>query len=147
MLKKLLVTLALLVGLSAPVLAADTSLPSSGAPVFLWDGTGYNLERTPIVYKTLNAVTVTSQTTVWTPASGKRFLWMGFCLAQGTATGAITVKDGATTVFIIPQNTLGLSQCFDFPGNGIFSAAANNVLSFTGASTETVTGTVFGTEE
>ncbi len=32
-------------------------------------------------------------------------------------------------------------------GNGILSGAANNVLTATGASTETITGVVFGTEE
>jgi hypothetical protein len=74
---------------------------------------------------------------------------MGFILTQGVATGAVTLKDntGGSTIFIIPPNTIGVYLASPAFGNGILSAAANNVLTATGASTETLTGVVFGTEE
>lgn len=102
----------------------------------------------PTVFKNLNAVTITSETTIWTPAAGKKFRLMGFVLTQGTATGNVTLKDNTagTTILIIPATTLGqpLSMAL---GNGILSAAANNVLTATGVSTETISGFVYGTEE
>lgn len=110
------------------------------------DGSGV---RTPIVFKNLSAVVITSETTIWTPAAGKKFRLMGFVLTQGVVTGAITLKDNTagTTILVIPQHTLGDVQQSPPMGNGILSAAAGNVLTATGASTETITGYVFGTEE
>lgn len=136
---------------AAPAFAAGDALPSNAAPSVLYDGgaNGYFVARTPVVYKSLSAVVITSETTIWTPAAGKKFRLMGFCLSQGVATGAVTLKDNTagTTIFTIPQNTVGVQNCFSLPGNGIVSATANNVLTATGVSTETLTGTVYGTEE
>lgn len=115
----------------------------------LYNGSTWDRARTPIVFKNLSAVVVTSETTVWTPAAGKKFRLMGFILAQGVATGAVTLKDNTagTTIFTIPANTVGVAFISPSMGNGILSAAANNVLTATGASTETLTGVIFGTEE
>lgn len=134
---------------AAPAFAAD-ALPSGAVPSLLWDGaTGYFVARTPAVYKTLSAVVITSETTIWTPAAGKKFRLMGICVTQGVATGAVTLKDNTagTTILIVPQNTIGVYECIQLPGNGILSATAANVLTATGASTETLTGFVYGTEE
>lgn len=116
---------------------------------FKFNGSTWDRERTPNVFKTLSAVVITSETTIWTPAGGKKFRLMGFCLAQGVATGAVTLKDNTagSTILIIPPNTIGVYMISPPMGNGILSAAANNVLTATGASTETLTGFVFGTEE
>ena len=97
----------------------------------------------------LSAVVITSETTIWTPTSGKKFRLMGYAITQGVVTGAITLKDGigGTTILIIPQQTIGVVQISPDMGNGIISVADNNVLTATGASTETITGFVFGTEE
>lgn len=105
-------------------------------------------QRTPKVFKPLSAVVITNETTIWTPTSGKKFRLMGGYLAQGVATGAITLRDNTsgTTILIVPQNTVGVGVAFDL-GNGILSAAANNLLTAQGASTETITGYVYGTEE
>lgn len=119
-----------------------------GAVVYFTGG-GCDSARSPIVYKSLSAVVVTTETTIWTPAAGKKFRLMGFCLAQGVATGAITLKDNTagTTIFTVPQNTVGVAVCSPDLKNGILSATANNVLTATGVSTETITGTIWGTEE
>lgn len=124
------------------------SLPILGYN-YLWQGTGWDRQRTPFVFKSLNAVLITAESTIWTPAAGKKFRLMGYCLAQGVVTGAILLKDNTagTTIMIIPQQTIGVAFCSNPMGNGILSATINNVLTATGAATETITGYVFGTEE
>lgn len=130
----------------APAAAANGPM---AAAAMLFNGSTFDRPRTPLVFKTLSAVVITSETTIWTPASGKKFRLMGFMLAQGVATGAVTLKDNTagTTIFIIPAHTVGVIIPCPNLGNGILSAAANNVLTATGVSTETLTGVVFGTEE
>jgi hypothetical protein len=114
-----------------------------------YTGAAFDALRLAKIFKTLSAVTITSETTVWTPAGGKRFRLMGYVLTQTTATGNITVRDNTAgaTILIIPANTLGAAFAAPPMGNGILSAAANNVLTFQGASTEAVSGYLFGTEE
>src|SRR6266851_3666394 len=73
------------------------------------DGVVWEGARTPIVYKTVNAVVITAAATLWTPAAGKRFRLMGFLLAQGVVTGAVTLADGGSTIFIIPPHTVGVA--------------------------------------
>lgn len=103
---------------------------------------------TPDTFKNVSAVVITTEQTVWTPASGKKFRLQGYCLAQGVVTGAITLKDNTagTTILVIPPNTAGVAVHVPL-GNGILSAAANNVLTAIGASTETITGFFYGSEE
>lgn len=105
--------------------------------------------KTPIIFKPLNALVINPEVPIWTPAAGKRFRLMGFIFAQGVVTGAILLKDGVagTTIFTIPQHTVGVLFASPPLGNGILSVAANNVLTATGVATETLTGTAFGTEE
>lgn len=118
------------------------------AAVALYNGATFDAQRTPKVFTTLSAVAVGSEATIWTPTSGKKFRLMGFVLDQGTATGAITFRDNTagTTIFILGANTVGIPITVNL-GNGILSAAANNVLTAQGVATETLTGTLFGTEE
>lgn len=115
----------------------------------LFNGSGFDRQRTPAVFKSLSAALVTAETTIWTPAAGKKFRLMGYAIAQGTVTGAVTLRDNTAgpTILVIPQNTVGVASIAPPLGNGILSAAANNVLTAQGASTETITGFVFGTEE
>ena len=115
----------------------------------LYNGATWDRSRTPAVLKPLSAVLITAETTIWTPTAGKKFRLMGYVITQGIVTGAITLKDNTagTTILIIPPNTIGIAQISPNIGNGILSAAANNVLTATGVATETITGYVFGTEE
>jgi len=130
----------------APAAAANGPMAMTA---MLFNGATFDRPRTPLVFKTLSAVVITSETTIWTPATGKKFRLMGLWITQGVVTGAVTLKDNTagTTIFIIPQNTIAVAMAPIYLGNGILSAAANNVLTATGASTETITGVVFGTEE
>ena len=111
--------------------------------------TGWERLRTPVTFKSFSGTVITSETTIWTPAAGKKFRLMGFLITQGVATGAVTLKDNTagTTILVIPQHTIGVALASPKMGNGILSAAANNVLTATGVSTETISGYVFGTEE
>ena len=126
-------------------LSAQAILNRSFDPVTKSLGSAGN----PTVFKPLSAVVVTAETTVWTPATGKKFRLMGYAITQGVVTGAVTLKDGTagTTILIIPPNTIGVVQLSPNLGAGILSATVNKVLTATGASTETVTGYLFGTEE
>ncbi|HLZ24571.1 MAG TPA: hypothetical protein VKQ30_20845 [Ktedonobacterales bacterium] len=97
----------------------------------------------------INAVTITSETAVWTPAAGKKFRLRGVVLSSHTAAGPIIVRDGTggTIIAVIPNNAVDSAFEIVFRGTGILSAAANNALTFTGASTEVINGFVYGDEE
>lgn len=105
-------------------------------------------ERIADTFKNVSATIATEQT-IWTPTSGKKFRLMGFVLTQGVLANAITLKDNTagTTILTIPANTLGTALVSPPMGNGILSAAANNVLTATGGTGQTISGYVFGTEE
>ena len=107
------------------------------------------LQRAPTTFKTFSGTVITSETTIWTPAAGKKFRLMGYVITQTATTGDITVRDNTagTTILVIPAHTLGVVQVSPNLGNGKLSAATNNVLTMQGASGETISGYVFGTEE
>jgi len=131
----------------------DTVSPALALTVFaelgIFNGATFERVRTPSVFKPLSAVVITAETTIWTPAAGKKFRLMGFQLTQGVVTGAVTLRDNTagSTIYIIPPHTIAVSIPTVNLGNGILSAAANNVLTAQGASTETLTGTIWGMEE
>lgn len=110
---------------------------------------GVQSERTPTKFIALNDVVISPEVTIWTPAAGKRFRLMGAFLSHGVATGNVVLKDntGGTTILFLPRNTLGVAVATPPMGNGILSAAANNVLTATGVATQTLSGYIFGTEE
>jgi len=117
-------------------------------PMLYVGATTFDRERTPNVFKPLSAVTINTETTIWTPAAGKKFRLMGFFLV-GSAAGNITLKDntGGTTKLVIPTPAGGAGIPAPPMGNGILSAAANNVLTATGSVNMTLSGFVYGTEE
>lgn len=105
--------------------------------------------RTPGKFISLNGVSIATETTVWTPAAGKRFRLMGYNLSS-TGAQNIVLKDNTagTTILVIPGITIGqLMVSPDSMGNGILSAAANNVLTANAGGTNAVSGYFFGTEE
>ena len=128
-----------------------TGNPSTGASAFY--------HRTPGKFKSAVA-TASGNTAVWTPTTGKKFRLMRFMLvltdeaAQGVA-GDITVKfqDATTDIGIslpvyVPAAAIGspigeawTSGWIDL-GNGILSAAANNVLNINLSAA--LTGGTFG---
>lgn len=111
-----------------------------------FNGSAFDRDRTASVFKPQSAVSVASETTVWTPASGKRFRLMAGIVTCSVA-GNLTFKDNtAGTVIAIIPVLAGAPVSFDFK-NGILSAAANNVLTCTGPASSTLSGVVYGTEE
>lgn len=106
------------------------------------------LGPTPTIFKAFSGTVITSETTIWTPTSGKKFQLQGYVITQGVVTGDVTLKDNTagTTILVIPAHTIGIAQLSPNLGQGITSAAANNVLTAKGASTETISGYVFGNE-
>jgi len=121
----------------------------SGAIDTIFNGQNLTRARSPNKFINLNGVVITSETTIWTPAAGRKFRLMGYVLTGGVAAGNIILKDGTggSTILIVPNGAAGATIVSPPMGNGILSAAANNVLTATGASTETLSGYLFGTEE
>jgi hypothetical protein len=114
-----------------------------------FNGTTWDRIRTPNVFKVVALGAGTTETTIWTPASGQKFRLMGLILSCGAAS-TLTFKDNTagTTIFaargaadapiVIPASALG---------NGILSGAADRVLTVTRGTSATLDGVVFGTEE
>ena len=113
--------------------------------------TGQTIDRarSPGKFIALNGTSVASEATIWTPASGRKFRLMGFCLTSGTVGGNVVLKDNTagTTIMVLPFGAAASTLTSPVMGNGILSAAINNVLTATGAATQTLSGFIFGTEE
>lgn len=115
----------------------------------VYNGLTWDRMRKPNVFKPLSAVSVAAETAIWTPAAGKKFRLMGFCLTSGTVGGNVTLKDATagTTILVIPFGAAASNIDSPEMGNGILSALANNALTATGTATQTLSGYVYGTEE
>lgn len=115
----------------------------------LYDAFNNNWERVRVgnVFKTVALGSGTTETTIWTPTSGKKFNLMGMVLTCGAAS-TLTFKDNTagSTIFITRG---GADQPIVIPqmSNGLISAAANNVLTVTRGTACTLDGVVWGTEE
>lgn len=96
-------------------------------------------------YKTLTAVSITAEATVWTPATDHKFVLRGFDIVC-SATGNVTLKDNTAgaTIFVIPV-TANVPVPLDL-GPGIMAALKNNLLTATHSTASTITGTLWGTE-
>lgn len=103
--------------------------------------------RTPAKFTTFSLGIATAETTIWTPAAGKKFRLMGGIITATVAT-VLTFKDNTagTTIFVLSMNA-GVPFDISGMGNGILSAAANNVLTVTRSVASALDGTLFGTEE
>ncbi len=114
----------------------------------IFNGATWDRWRTPNIWIPLNAVSINGEVTIWTPAAGKKFRLMGYNLVSGTVAGNVVIKDNTagTTKLILPFSAAG-QDLYDSFGNGILSAAANNVLTATGIATQTLSGYLYGTEE
>lgn len=123
-------------------------LDSAGNYPLLYNGQVVQRARAPGKFISVNALSIATETTVWTPASGRRFRLMGY---QLSSTGAqnIVLKDNTagTTILVIPGITIGQLNFSPAMGNGILSVAANNVLTANAGGTNAISGFFFGTEE
>jgi hypothetical protein len=122
---------------------------SKSLPIALygWTGASWDKVRVANVFKNIAAVAITAGTpaTIWTPASGKKFRFMGFLLST-TVAGNFLFKDNTTEFLRAPA----IAGDFKPPppmGNGYLSSAADNPLKLDVTVNGTVNGFVFGCEE
>lgn len=90
----------------------------------------------------------TTETTVWTPASGKKFRLMGLVLTASAQT-VLTFKDNTAGTTILTLELPANAPYTITPavlGNGVLSAAANNVLTVTRGTLAALNGVVVGQE-
>lgn len=144
---------------TAPPAAAPTwsiygvaVLDQSGALPTQFNGQSILRTRSPSKFIPLNGVAINAETTIWTPTTGKKFRLMGYNLTSLGAAGNVVLKDntaGASLPIVLPFGAVGANLNSSYPGmgNGIVSAAANNVLTATGAASQTLSGYLIGTEE
>lgn len=115
-----------------------------------FNGATWDRPRTPAIFKPIapTAVVAGVGLTVWTPAAGKKFRLMGWVLSVTVASEVIFGDNAVGTIIartgIQPANDAKAAPAI---GNGILSAAANNVLKIDVTAGATVQGTVYGTEE
>lgn len=106
----------------------------------------FERRRAPGTFKPVTLGAATAETTIWTPAAGKKFRLMGFVLTTGAQT-VLTFKDNTagTTIAVVE---LAANSPFRLDlGNGILSTAANNVLTVTRGTSAALNGTIIGGEE
>lgn len=123
---------------------AGTFVPVS-IPMLATDGENEEKQRTPTVFKSFDLAAATAETTLWTPAAGKKFRLMGMIITAGAAT-TLLFKDGTAGTNIFRVGAGATPVPIDI-GNGILSALANNNLTVTRSVSATLMGTVWGTEE
>ena len=104
--------------------------------------------RTPDTFKGLSAVAAGSIVTVWTPASGKRVVFMGLTISVSAACNVLFEDNSAGAgnfVFRTPTLAADTPYTFDL-GNGVALSAVDNVLKATSSAAANVTGTLYGIE-
>ncbi len=117
-----------------------------GARTQLHNGASWDMARTPKVFTPLSAVAVAAEATVWDPAAGKKFRLMGMIVAGSVAGDYIFRDNTAGAIIAIVPGLAAAPVAVNF-GNGILSAAADNLLTCDGPALSTISGTLFGTEE
>ena len=113
----------------------------------LFNGSTFDRMRTPNVFKPFTISASNAETTVWTPAAGKKFRLMGYALFSDTGT-VLTFRDNTAGTTIIKDGVAANNRSVSAPmGNGILSATINNLLTLQATTAATINGVVFGTEE
>lgn len=124
------------------------ALGISGVAPWAYNGATWDRLRTPNVFKTFNLAASSAEQTLWTPAGGKKFRLMGFTISIATLAANLILRDNTAGATIF--QTGGVVGSVITPagmGNGILSAAANNLLTIQAGAVSALTGTVWGTEE
>jgi hypothetical protein len=122
--------------------------PFVAACPYLYRGDGtWDRLRTPVVHKVVVGVTITTETTIWTPAAGKKFRLMAILFTLSSAT-RLTLRDNtAGTQFVVVAPNAGLPTVLVYPGNGYLSSSINNVLTAQSAAIANLDAVLIGTEE
>jgi hypothetical protein len=114
-----------------------------------FNGASWDKVRIGNISKDVSSVTVTTITTLWTPATGKKFRLMGGTISCSTGV-SILFEDNAAgaTIFRTPKLLVDTPYTFEVKGGqGFLSAVADNVLKATSSAAGVITGTLWGTEE
>lgn len=133
------------------VLTAPGSVNSAPLASFPYgfNGATWDKVRVGSVSKDVSTATVTTITTLWTPASGKKFRLMGGTLSCSTAVSILFEDNTAgAIIFRTPKLLVDTPYTFEVKGGqGLLSALADNVLKATSSAAGVITGTIWGTEE
>lgn len=113
----------------------------------MYNGTTVDLPREVSTVKSVALAAGTTETTIWTPASGKKFRLLKLTITVG-AQSILTFKDNtAGTTILTMEPAANTPLQIDFGRLGILSGAADRVLTVTRATSATLNGFVSGTEE
>ncbi len=111
-------------------------------------------DANPLVFKPIKALAITagSPLAVWTPATGKRFRLLGFCVLPTVANVGILFEDatGGTNEFLRFPPTAAVSTAqvpVNLGTDGYLSLVLNNALFLDVTISATVSGYVYGKEE
>lgn len=124
--------------------ATGSSIPANAFSMGMSDGTNLQAIRTPSIFKSATA-TASGDTAVWTPSAGKKFRLMRYSIQ---VTADVATSGGGDVDIVLRDSTTATAASFStyIPavagttfgntnqtgwvdiGNGILSAAANNVL-------------------
>lgn len=132
------------------ILTAPGSVNSAPLATFPYgfNGATWDKVRVGNISKDLSAVTITTISTVWTPAAGKRIRFMGGTISTSTAVSVLFEDNaGGTTVFRTPKLLADTPYTFTVNGGQGKVLAADNVLKATSSAAGVITGTIWGTEE
>lgn len=126
---------------------SDGGIQTQGQMPAAFNGAAMDLARTPNVFKPIAQAAATAETTIWTPASGKKFRLQRLTLTVGAQT-VLTFKDNtAGTTILVLELAANTPLTIDLGAIGILSGAADRVLTATRATSATLNGFVAGTEE
>ena len=130
-------------GLSKAAVAAFNQLMAT----LVFNGATFDIRREPKVITAVNKTAATAEATIWTPASGKKFRLLRLVLTV-SAQSILTFKDNtAGTTVLVLEPAANVPLVVDLGALGILSAAADNVLTVTRATSATLNGVLLGTEE
>lgn len=127
--------------------ANPTTLLLGAAPM-AFTGATWQRRRVADIIKSADLAAGTTETTIWTPATGKRFRLLGLIISIGSTGALLTFRDNTGGSIILqlrlPGNTT--SGWLNL-GQGILSGAANNVLTVTRSASTTLSAILAGCEE
>jgi hypothetical protein len=104
----------------------------------------------PVKFVDLNAISIGSIATVWTPATGKRIRLLGGLIsvsAQANVLFEDNSAGGSNYVCRVPTMPANTPIPFDLGGAGVLLSAADHVLKATASAPAAITGTLYGIEE
>ncbi|HNP70717.1 MAG TPA: hypothetical protein PKK15_06405 [Kouleothrix sp.] len=128
-------------------LQADGAIQTEGQQPTAYNGSVMAIARTPDVFKPVALASGQAETTIWTPASGKRFRLQRLVLTASAQT-VLTFKDNtAGTTILVLELAANAPLQIDLGGIGVFSGAADRVLTVTRATAATLNGFVAGNED